>query len=422
MLALLGGKPLRDVQSRPWPSWPVWGEEEKERLVRTLESGIWSYNGPMEQECLAWLKGYLSSGMPLLAANGTLALQLALEALDVGYGDEVIVPALTWQATAAAVLDVNAVPVLVDVDPDTWCLDPACFEEAVTQKTRAVIPVHLYGCTADMDAVCSIARKHHIAVVEDAAHKFGAQWRGKHLGSIGDIGSFSLQLSKVVTCGEGGILLTNQQDLWERLEALRNCGRRSSNMTADASGGQYGLEGDFIQSGNYRITEFQAAVLIEQLKRADEQNDLRLKRARYLDSLLSICPGIRPMPFDERETKKAYFNYTFSYDEKDFGLPPEVFRRALGAELGIEVDSCYQPLNDCTLYRPLTKRRYQISSEYRQAIDPSRFTLPVSQELYTSRAVTFHHKVLLGSEEDIEQIAEAVNKIADNRDSLKALR
>ena len=160
------------------------------------------------------------------AANGTVTLQLALEALGIGFGDEVILPGLTWQATAATVIDVNAVPIIVDVCEDTWCIDPMEIEKAITPKTKAIIPVHLYGSFADMDAIMDIAENHNLHVIEDCAHKHGGEWNGKKAGSIGHIGSFSFQLSKHLTAGEGGTLTTNNPDLAEKLDALRNCGRR----------------------------------------------------------------------------------------------------------------------------------------------------------------------------------------------------
>jgi L-glutamine:2-deoxy-scyllo-inosose/3-amino-2,3-dideoxy-scyllo-inosose aminotransferase len=158
-LAIKGGVPVRDAKKDPWPSWPIWSQREKERLLKTLDSGIWSYNGPQEQAFNRAFAAFIGARHALSVANGTVSLQLALEALDIGPGDEVIVPGLTWQATAAAVIDVNAVPVLADVDPETWCLSPASLESALTFRTAAVIPVHLYGCVADMDAIMKIARR-----------------------------------------------------------------------------------------------------------------------------------------------------------------------------------------------------------------------------------------------------------------------
>lgn len=412
MLAHDGGTPIRDSQKNPWPTWPVWGEEERKELISVLDSGIWSYNGPREQEFLGkWLE-FTNAKHAVLASNGTVTIQLALEALDIGFGDEVIVPGLTWQATAAAVVDINATPILVDVQEDTFCIDPEKMEEAITPRTKAVIPVHLYGNMADMDSICAVAKKHNLKIIEDAAHKHGAEWNGKKSGTIGDIGSFSLQLSKVLTAGEGGILTTNDENLWEKLDALRNCGRRPTNVVENKGSGQYGVEGDLIQSGNYRITDFQAAVLIHQLNRLEKQNVHREKNARYLDKLLKEIPGVYPMKDDPRETKKVYFNYCFRIDENKVGRTAELFRKYFSAEIGFKAEACYQPLNDCSLYRPLTKQRYRINDRYWQEIDPSRFKLPVAERIYKHESVCLHHRILLGEREDMDQIVEAVKKVS----------
>ncbi len=263
-LAINGGQPVRDAKAEPWPRWPVWGNAEREALTEVLESGHWSYNGPKERQFNESFARFIGTRHAVSAANGTVTLQLALEACGIGLGDEVIVPGLTWQASAAAVLDVNALPILVDVDEETWCMDPQRVEEALTPRTRAIMPVHLYGSFVDMDAIMAIARKHDLRVIEDCAHKHGGQWNGQTAGSIGDVGSFSFQLSKLMTAGEGGALTTNDSELYKRLDALRNCGRRPEEPSGDLQGdGFYGDEGNFIQSGNYRMTEFQAALLCE---------------------------------------------------------------------------------------------------------------------------------------------------------------
>lgn len=417
-LAIKGGKPVRDAKLNPWPGWPEFGGPEKKQILEVLSSGNWSYNGPKEKAFNQAFAKVIGSKYALSVANGTVSLQLALEALGIGYGDEVIVPGLTWQATAAAVVDVNAVPILVDVDPETWCISPAAFAAAITRRTRAVIPVHLYGCIADMDAVRKIARKHRLAVIEDCAHQHGSKWKGKGVGSLGDIGSFSFQMSKVLTAGEGGALTTSDFKLWEKMDALRNCGRRPQ---ADVikGGGQYGSEGDFIQSGNYRITEFQAAVLIEQLKRMPAQVKKRDLNAIYLNGLLSGIPGIQPLKRDQRTTAQSYFNYAFRYNKRAFrGLPVAKFRSALEAELGSGVEHCYVPLNDCELYRPLTKPRYHLNAAHWKEINPQRFHLPVCEKAYKELSVCFHHSLLMGTRKDIEDIADAVVKIQNQAGEL----
>lgn len=422
-LALKGGSPARDVKTNPWPKWPVWGKEEEVALLEVLHSGIWSYNGPKETEFNRLFAEFTGTKYAICTVNGTITMQIALESLGIGIGDEVIVPGLTWQATAATVIDVNAVPILVDVCEDTWCIDPAAIEKAITPRTKAIIPVHLYGAFADMDAIMEIAKKHNLYVIEDCAHKHGGEWNGKKAGSIGDIGSFSYQLSKHLTAGEGGSVTTNNPNLAEKLDALRNVGRRpegDSPTAGDKGIGDYGDDGNFIQSGNYRITEFQAAMLIEGLKRLPEQNKNRDENGAYLNALLNEIPGIVTLKRDARETKKAYFNFAFRYDTKNFkGLSVNSFRSALEAELGIVVDACYEPLNNCSLYVPHTKpSRHKISETYWQAIDPKRFSLPVCERLFYEESVCLHHKILMGTKADMELIANTIKKIYENAEEL----
>ena len=422
-LAILGGKPVRDTKTNPWPKWPVFDSNEEKALLEVLRSGIWSYNGPKETEFNRMFAAFTGTKYALSAANGTVTLQIALEACGIGLGDEVIIPGLTWQATAATVLDVNAKPVLADVCEDTWCIDPVKAEAAITPRTKAIIPVHLYGNFSDMDAILEIARKHNLFVIEDCAHKHGGEWNGKKAGSIGDAGSFSFQLSKHLTAGEGGALTTNRFDLFEKMDALRNCGRRPEdplNQVADKSEGIYRDEGNFIQSGNYRITEFQSAILIEGLKRMPGQNSLRDKNAVHLNSVLTGLPGIRPMKRDIRETQEAYYNYSFRYDCEGFkGLPTGKFRSALTAELGIDVAPSYIPLNRCSLYVPHTKpARYRLNDKYWDEIDPGRVELPVCEKIHLLESACIHHKVLMGTRSDVEQVANAITKVYENAGDL----
>lgn len=422
-LAISGGLPLRDVKVNPWPAWPVWDKSEEQALIEVLNSGIWSYNGPKETEFNKLFAQYTGTKYAVSAVNGTITLQLALEALGIGVGDEVILPGLTWQATAATIIDVNATPVLVDICEDTWCIDPKEVEKAITPRTKAIVPVHLYGNFADMDAIMEIAKKHNLAVIEDCAHKHGGEWNGQKAGSIGDIGSFSYQLSKHLTAGEGGSVTTNNPELAEKLDALRNCGRRPEGdefVDVDKGAGVYGDDGNFIQSGNFRMTEFQAAILIEGLKRLPEQNAVRDANGEYINSLLNDVTGVYAMKHDERETKKAYFNFSFRYKKEEFkNLPVEKFRSALEAELGIAVDGSYEPLTNCSLYVPHTKpSRHKLSDQYWADINPARFNLPVCERVFNEESVCLHHKVLMGTKEDMDLIVNAIKKIYDNVDEL----
>jgi L-glutamine:2-deoxy-scyllo-inosose/3-amino-2,3-dideoxy-scyllo-inosose aminotransferase len=402
-LAINGGTP---VKTTPWPTWPQWDDHERRHLLQVLESGNWSYDGPFDRECGQKFAEFSGAKYGWLVANGTVAIQLALESLDVGCGDEVIVPGMTWQATAAAVCDVNAAPILVDLDLDTYTISPAAIEAALTPQTAAIIAVHLYSRMADMDAVLAIAGKHGLAVVEDCAHQHGSQWRGRGAGSLGDVGAFSMQQSKVMTSGEGGAVITSREDLRDRLYALRNCGRPLR-------------EGAEVrQSGNYRVTEWQAAVLLAQLERLPEQADRRHANGQYLDSLLAGIEGVRPLAAQPAVTRQSYYMYMFRVDPEAFGgAPIDRLRAAIGAEIGAGVGGVYEALNHCSLYQPLNKKRHHLSPEYVERIRPSRFELP-NVERSLRESCGFSHVLLLGSRADMEAIAEAVAKVQRHTEEL----
>lgn len=345
--------------------------------------------------------------------NGTIALQLALEALDIGFGDEVIVPANTWQATAAACLDVNATPILVDIEADTYCLDPAKAAAAITPRTRAIIPVHLFNSLADMDGILELAGQHNLHVIEDCAHNHGSQWRSKGVGSLGDIGCFSFQSSKSLNAGEGGFVMTNSDRLYERLYSLRNCGRQRPGSDPD--------QFEPIQSGNYRLSEWSAAILTAQLERFPDQLATRAANLTVLNEKLAQIPGIKPLLHRPQVTRQGMYGYVVRYDPEAFNEVPVVaFRKALGAELNTNVGGLYHPLTHSPLYQPQTKRRHHLNDEYWQAIDPSRFAAPVAERAFTTESVLLSHPHLLATPQAIEGIVDAVAKIHENRDELAA--
>ncbi|MCW8130440.1 MAG: DegT/DnrJ/EryC1/StrS family aminotransferase [Planctomycetota bacterium] len=408
-LAIRGG---RAVYSGTWPAWPIHDEREVERVVRVVRSGQWSWCGPEETEFRVAFRNFLGAKHGLCVTNGTHALQLALEALDVGCGDEVIVPGLTWQATAACALDINAVPVLVDIEPETLCIDPQAVRAAITPRTKAIIPVHLYGCVANLDEILAIAREHNLHVIEDCSHQHGSEWRGKKVGSIGAIGCFSLQASKVLNSGEGGFISTSNDRLFERLDSLRNCGRHAW----QAAGG-----GDaFPQSGNFRFTEMQAALLNAQLSRLPEQTALRDENSQRLNRLLAGIPGVTPLLRREQVTRQACYAYCFRIDRQAFaGLTRERVCKALHAELNFPFTGVYEPLNRCALYRPQTKRRHRLSDAYWAQIDPKRFDLPECARAF-DEVVTLGQTALLAAPPAMERIAEAVAKVQRHAHELTA--
>jgi L-glutamine:2-deoxy-scyllo-inosose/3-amino-2,3-dideoxy-scyllo-inosose aminotransferase len=257
-----------------------------------------------------------------------------------------------------------------------------------------------------------------VYLIEDCAHQHGTTINGKRVGAFGDIGSFSFQQSKVLTAGEGGAITTSNRELAEKLDALRNCGRRPVRIISEPAGedmrsdGFYGEEGNFIHSGNYRMTEFQAVMLSCQLSRLDAQLRQRDANAIYLNSRLREIDGISPMRRELGVELQSYFNFVFRYNQNAFkGLPVQQFRAALSAELGCEVEPCYEPLNNCQLYRPLTKNRYKLSAEYLDQINPARFALPVCENAYQKESVAFHHSILLAEKGDLDDIVKAIVKI-----------
>jgi len=410
-LALNGGEPVR-AASAPWPAWPISTEKDAALVAKITRSNRWSYDGEYEWKFAEAFAKYQGAKYGLCCSNGTVGIQIALEALGIGAYDEVIVPGMTWQATAAACIDVNAVPVLTDVEPDTWVLDLDKAEAAITKKTKAIIVVHLYGCMADMDRLMKICKKHGLFLIEDCAHQHGSFWKGKGAGSMGDVGSFSFQESKTLTCGEGGFNTCKTKTLFERIYSLRNCGR--------------GYEDDMthaIQSGNYRLTEWQAALLLGGLSRLDRQVKRRDANAMYVNGLLAQIPGILPMRRRKEVTQQSYYNFTFRLDPEALeGVTNHAFCAALNAELrsGDAVEPPYEPLNNCGLYKPHTKPRHHLSAEYWDAIDPARFGLPVATDAHARTGVAVHHAALMGTKKDMRDIAKAVAKIAENAGELKA--
>jgi dTDP-4-amino-4,6-dideoxygalactose transaminase len=276
---------------------------------------------------------YVGARHAIAVCNGTVSLRIALMAAGIQACDEVIVPPYTFLATATAVVEANATPVFVDIDRETFNLDPKQIEAAVTPKTRAIIPVHLGGLACDMDAILRVAKKHELTVIEDAAHAHGSEYKGRRVGAIGDMGSFSFQSSKNLNSGEGGIITTNDDELAAKCRSIHNCGR----IEGGTGGAWYEHH---VMSANYRLGEFAGAILNAQLDRLDEQTDRRDANGRYLDERLAEIPGITPQRRGAFATRNAHHLYLMRYDEKVFGVPRGRFIDALVAE-GVPMSSGY---------------------------------------------------------------------------------
>ena len=412
-LAITGGKPVR---RKPLAPWPVYSSEEARAVQKVLASGNWGgYPFPNKRADAFAQKFARFHGAKygLAVANGTVAIEIALKAVGMRPGDEVIVPAYTWEGTVGPVMLLNAVPVFVDVDPDTYCIDAKLIEKAITPKTRAILPVHLAMRFADLDAICQIARDHQLAVVEDCAHAHGGKWRKKGAGATGDLGTFSFQSSKLMTSGEGGAVITSNLECYERAQTYTNCGRASSTDK---------FRHRFI-GHNYRMTEFQAAILEAQLRRLPKQSKVRLANMEHFEKRIHGTPGLGFLKRDARQTAVAPYQYVFKYSPEHFGAPRAAFLGALEME-GIPCDGLfYEPVYKSALF-PVDAREYPALSWGRsEPIDlKSSFHCPVAERAAYEEAVWLPHHIFLGSRKDTDDIAAAVLKVCENTGELRGLK
>jgi dTDP-4-amino-4,6-dideoxygalactose transaminase len=398
-LAINGGTPVRDTKTKPWPHWPIFDHTEEEALLEVLRSGLWWYMGgkngtTFEKEFVR----FQDARYGVACTNGTAALEICLRSLGIGYGDEVIVPPYTFIATASAVLAVGAIPVFVDIEADTLNMDPARIEPAITARTRAIIAVHVAGRPADLDGVIAVAQRHRLAVIEDAAQAHAAAWRGRRVGAIGTMGTFSFQASKNLNSGEGGMILTDDEELSEAAWSVMNVGRTRTGRRHEHSG----------LGGNYRITEFQAALLRCQMKRLPEQTARRSANGARLTTALDTIEGIDTLRKDKRITTHAYHLYPFRIDSASFGgRSLSDFTQALQAE-GIPCGVGYRPLYKEALSQ---HRRTQVA-DGAPVRDYGKYALtcPVCEQVCTD-TVWLGQTMLLGEPGDMDDVAEAILKI-----------
>jgi dTDP-4-amino-4,6-dideoxygalactose transaminase len=407
--ALVGGPKIR---KEGWPTWPVFDRHEEETLVAAIRSGIWNRNGGKFVSGFENDYAKLTGAKYCLAtANGTSALITSLAALGIGPGDEVIVPPYTFVATINVVLLHHAIPVFVDSDRETFQIDAKKIEAAITNRTAAIMPVHMGGNSADLDSIMAIAAKHKIPVVEDACQAHMGEWGGRKVGSLGATGCFSFQASKNLNSGEGGALLCNDEDLVEKFYAFHNNsrGRKST-----------GYNFSYTSSGaNLRMTEFQGAMLTAQMTRLQEQTRIRQENAKYLTSLLKETPGIMPAKEYGKCTGNAYHLYMFRYDPEKFaGLSRTTFLKALAAE-GIPASRGYSPLNkEPFLLNTLNSKGWQrIYSKQQVQSWQERNRCPENDRL-CEEAVWLTQNMLLAERSAMDQIAEAIRKIQTNASEL----
>jgi len=399
-LAIDGGQPMRTL---PFPSWPVWDKREEELLLEVLHSGRWGIsNGDKVTTFEKKFAEFQGAEHAVCVTSGTAALEVALRALGIGAHDQVITTPYTFVATLSAAFLAGAKPVFADIDPETYLLDPVRVEEAITERTKAIMPVHITGCPVDMDGIVDVARRHDLAVIEDACQAWGAEWKGTPVGAIGDLGCFSFQASKNINAGEGGAIVTNNRELAERCWSLHNVGRIRS-------GDWY--QHDFL-GWNYRMTEWQGAILLAQLERLPEHIARRSDNAGYLSARLGEVEGITPAKVDPRVTQHAWHLYVTTYDPASFGGETCTdFVAMLRAE-GIPCSTGYVPLNRTSIIRrALAEQAGQIRPwDTTTSNLPVLPACPLAEDL-CQRTIWLKQSMFLGDHEDMDDIVAAMVKI-----------
>ena len=409
-LAIKGGE---KVHKGSWPDWPVWDQTAEPGLIEMFRSGRW-WRGEGEHvaEFESKYAAMMGAKSCLATASGTTSLIVAMEAVGVDAGDEVLVSPYTFIATYNSIFAHKALPVFVDTDPETFLMNPKKIEERITDRTVAIVPVHIYGLPVDMDSVNSIARKHNLKVIEDACQAWLAEYRGKKTGTLGDLGCFSFQNSKHLPSGEGGAILSMDEALIDRCYAIHNCGRARGSMKP---GPGYPYRGR-----NYRMQQSQALILLSLMKRIEKDNDIRLSNALYLDKKLKEIPGIIPYKLADGATRAVYHLYPFRYIKEEFNnIPKGKFIEALNAE-GIPATGGYGKQNkDGLMEEAFNSRGYKrLFPEARLKQWREQNVLPGNDQL-CDQVVTFYQSILLGSKADMDDIVNGIAKVYKNRDLLK---
>lgn len=399
-LAIHGGNPVR---SNPWPGWPVWDQREARALAAALDQAKWAIDSPIVARFERDFASFQDAKFGVSVTSGTTGLMTALRAAGIGAGDEIVVPDYTFMASATAVLAVGAIPIFADVESETLNLDPGSIEAVVSSRTRGVMPVHFAGMPADMDRIRTVAAKHDLRIIEDAAQAVGASWKGTRVGAIGDAGAFSFQSSKNVTAGEGGMVVTNDPQIAERAESYRNCGRMRSGVWYR----------HYVMGLNYRMTGFQAAILEVQMQRLEDQFTTREANGRYLSEKLGSIPGISPVKVPEGVTGHAYHLYMFRYHREAFSsVPKKRFVEALQAE-GIPAAAGYLcPVHALDFLQDRAELEVVLGRNFDPArMDYSRVECPAARKAVEEEAVWLGQSVLLAEQSDMDDIVEAIDKI-----------
>ena len=392
------------------PSWPIITEDDRKAVMNALESAQWcrlTSNSRAEMFEKAFAR-YHDARHAIAVSNGTVAIELALVAAGIRPGDEVLVPAITFIASASAIVRVGAIPIFVDSDQETLGISASAAEAAITPRTHGVVAVHYGGYPVDFDALLPIIEKHSLILVEDCAHAHGSEWRGRKVGTFGHFGTFSFQQSKSLTAGEGGIVLTNGDHLAEQALLYHNIGR-----VVGAPGYEH-----CVLASNCRLPELSAALLVAQLSKLPEQIERRMRGATFLAKGLQAIGGIKTLKPDPRITQRGYYFMVLRYDRLPFAdVPVGQFTRALRAE-GVPCGNAY----GMPLYRqPAFRREYVaelLGRKVKEIPDYPKMHLPVAEHFCAEEQVVFPQQLLLADRDGLQAVLDAVAKIKTNAKEL----
>ena len=408
-LAILGGTPVR--KNKSWPSWPYWDEDVIESVNKTTKSRIWCRIQSKSGTVVTFEKKYaglMGAGFCVATGSGTQALHTCVEALEIGPGDEVITSPYTDPGTIASILSARALPVLADLDRESYQLDPEDVERRITENTKAIMPVHMMGQPCNMDRIMAIAKKHNLRVIEDACQAHLAEYNGKKLGTIGDLGCFSFQSSKTIACGEGGGIIGNDEQLMDKCYTVHNHGTSRRGDTE-------------VIGPKYRMNEFEAAVLLGQWPGIKERFVRRNENAAHLTSRLKDIPGVAPQKLYKGTTKGSFYLYTMTYKKEHFnGASRNMFIKAVRAE-GVTLSPYIrkglhrEPWIENILNQKVYKKMYseQRLRKYRQEL-----ACPNCDAVCSEMLMLWASGPLLGTKEDMDDVADAIIKVYDNRDKL----
>ena len=411
-LAILGGTPV--APEKVWPAWPYVDDKVVEEVVKTTRSGIWcriqSPNGtvPTFEKEFAKLYGIKTS---VSTGSGTQSLNSVVEALGIGPGDEIITSPYTDPGTIQSILVSRALPVMADLDPESFQNDPEDMERKITKRTKALMPVHIMGQPCNLQRIMEIAKKYNLKVIEDSCQALLAEYQGKLVGLTGDAGCFSFQTSKVFCCGEGGAIISENEELMDKCYTVMNHGTAKNGKTITIG-------------SKYRMNEFEAAVLLGQMPGLRERHNIRNRNAKYLTEQLRDIPGLVPQKLYEGTTAGSFYLYTWAYKKEHFNnAPREKFLKAIAAE-GISLS----PYIANGLHKEPWTEHIQILPEYKTMFGSERLKkfreelyLPKCDQVCQEMVMLWASGPLLGTQSDMDDLINAMRKVYGNRDKLNSI-